>query len=181
MRVMEVGPFEFHDKIPLKRGLDEAGVRVVPPGVGALRRVPRGGRDRDARLRQHRRAAWGAGHHGRHAGPPSGAARRSGVTVHLAGRRGHRRRPRAPRRAACDHRGRRLHRIARDRRRGRAHRARRRCSARAWCSPRPPRSSTSPAPRCVEHRGRVPPASVVILGHARRSASPPASSACRAR
>jgi len=30
---MEVGPFEFHDKVPLKRGLREAGVRVVPPGV----------------------------------------------------------------------------------------------------------------------------------------------------
>jgi len=33
MERMEVGPFEFHDKIPLKKGLDEAGVRVVPPGV----------------------------------------------------------------------------------------------------------------------------------------------------
>jgi 2,3,4,5-tetrahydropyridine-2-carboxylate N-succinyltransferase len=33
MEKMEVGPFEFHDKIPLKRGLDRAGVRVVPPGV----------------------------------------------------------------------------------------------------------------------------------------------------
>lgn len=33
MRVLEVGPFEFHDKIPLKSGLAEAGVRVVPPGV----------------------------------------------------------------------------------------------------------------------------------------------------
>ena len=32
-RTMEVGPFEFHDKIPLKQGLAEAGVRVVPPGV----------------------------------------------------------------------------------------------------------------------------------------------------
>ncbi len=30
---IEIGPFEFHDKIPLKRGLDRAGVRVVPPGV----------------------------------------------------------------------------------------------------------------------------------------------------
>ncbi|MCL2449593.1 MAG: 2,3,4,5-tetrahydropyridine-2,6-dicarboxylate N-succinyltransferase [Polyangiaceae bacterium] len=30
---VEVGPFEFHDKIPLKHGLPEAGVRVVPPGV----------------------------------------------------------------------------------------------------------------------------------------------------
>jgi 2,3,4,5-tetrahydropyridine-2,6-dicarboxylate N-succinyltransferase len=27
------GPFEFYDKIPLKRGLAEAGVRVVPPGM----------------------------------------------------------------------------------------------------------------------------------------------------
>ena len=29
----EVGPFEFHDKVPLKRNLAAAGVRVVPPGV----------------------------------------------------------------------------------------------------------------------------------------------------
>jgi 2,3,4,5-tetrahydropyridine-2-carboxylate N-succinyltransferase len=33
MQVMEMGPFEFFDKIPLKRGLKEAGVRVVPPGT----------------------------------------------------------------------------------------------------------------------------------------------------
>ena len=33
MQVMEVGPFEFHDKVPLKKGLQAAGVRVVPPGV----------------------------------------------------------------------------------------------------------------------------------------------------
>jgi 2,3,4,5-tetrahydropyridine-2,6-dicarboxylate N-succinyltransferase len=33
MERIEVGPFEFHDKIPLKRGLDRAGVRVVPPGT----------------------------------------------------------------------------------------------------------------------------------------------------
>ncbi len=33
MEKLEVGPFEFHDKIPLKRDLDKAGVRVVPPGV----------------------------------------------------------------------------------------------------------------------------------------------------
>ena len=33
METQEVGPFEFHDKIPLKSGLAEAGVRVVPPGV----------------------------------------------------------------------------------------------------------------------------------------------------
>lgn len=33
MQIMEVGPFEFFDKIPIKRNLDTAGVRVVPPGV----------------------------------------------------------------------------------------------------------------------------------------------------
>jgi 2,3,4,5-tetrahydropyridine-2-carboxylate N-succinyltransferase len=33
MRVMEVGPFEFHDKIPLKKNLEAAGVRLVPPGT----------------------------------------------------------------------------------------------------------------------------------------------------
>jgi 2,3,4,5-tetrahydropyridine-2-carboxylate N-succinyltransferase len=29
----EVGPFEYHDKIPLKHGYDELRVRVVPPAV----------------------------------------------------------------------------------------------------------------------------------------------------
>ena len=33
MERIEVGPFEFHDKIPLKKNLHLAGVRVVPPGV----------------------------------------------------------------------------------------------------------------------------------------------------
>ncbi|MBW2527709.1 MAG: 2,3,4,5-tetrahydropyridine-2,6-dicarboxylate N-succinyltransferase [Deltaproteobacteria bacterium] len=33
MEVHEIGPYTFHDKIPLKRGLDEARVRVVPPGT----------------------------------------------------------------------------------------------------------------------------------------------------
>src|SRR5262249_38254919 len=32
-QTFEVGPFEFHDKIPLKKNLAAAGVRVVPPGV----------------------------------------------------------------------------------------------------------------------------------------------------
>jgi len=30
MQIIEVGPFEFHDKIPLKRGLKKQGVRIVP-------------------------------------------------------------------------------------------------------------------------------------------------------
>jgi len=29
----EVGPFEYHDKIPLKRGYEQLGVRVVPPAT----------------------------------------------------------------------------------------------------------------------------------------------------
>ena len=33
MLTMEVGPFEFHDKIPLKRAYASKGVRVVPPAV----------------------------------------------------------------------------------------------------------------------------------------------------
>ncbi len=33
MERIEIGPFEFYDKIPLKKNLPEAGVRVVPPGV----------------------------------------------------------------------------------------------------------------------------------------------------
>lgn len=33
MTTMEVGPFEFHDKIPLKKDLAAQNVRVVPPGV----------------------------------------------------------------------------------------------------------------------------------------------------
>jgi len=33
MRTRRSGPFEYHDKIPLKRNLAEAKVRVVPPGT----------------------------------------------------------------------------------------------------------------------------------------------------
>jgi 2,3,4,5-tetrahydropyridine-2-carboxylate N-succinyltransferase len=33
MEKIEIGPFEFHDKLPMKKNLDRAGVRVVPPGV----------------------------------------------------------------------------------------------------------------------------------------------------
>ncbi len=33
MKVLELAPFEFYDKVPLKRGLEAAGVRVVPPGT----------------------------------------------------------------------------------------------------------------------------------------------------
>ncbi len=33
MQTHEVGPFEFHDKIPLKRGYEQLGVRVVPHAI----------------------------------------------------------------------------------------------------------------------------------------------------
>lgn len=33
MKVMEVGPFEFHDKIDLKKNYKDLGVRVVPHGI----------------------------------------------------------------------------------------------------------------------------------------------------
>ena len=33
METLEVGPFEYHDKIPTKKNLEQAGVRVVPPGT----------------------------------------------------------------------------------------------------------------------------------------------------
>ena len=33
MERIEVGAYEYHDKIPLKRNLDQQGVRVVPPGT----------------------------------------------------------------------------------------------------------------------------------------------------
>jgi 2,3,4,5-tetrahydropyridine-2-carboxylate N-succinyltransferase len=33
MERIETGPFEFYDKLPLKKNLDKAGVRVVPPGT----------------------------------------------------------------------------------------------------------------------------------------------------
>jgi 2,3,4,5-tetrahydropyridine-2-carboxylate N-succinyltransferase len=33
MEPIETGPFEYHDKIPLKSGYEQLGVRVVPPAV----------------------------------------------------------------------------------------------------------------------------------------------------
>ena len=67
LETMEAGPFEYHDKIPTKRDLAEAGVRVVPPGTvryGAFCEpgvvVMPGYVNIGAYV--------GAGHHGRHLG-----------------------------------------------------------------------------------------------------------------
>ena len=67
METIELGPFEYADKIPLKRHFQRSGVRVVPGRVGPLGLVPRAGRGHDAELRQHRRARRRR-HDGRHLG-----------------------------------------------------------------------------------------------------------------
>jgi 2,3,4,5-tetrahydropyridine-2-carboxylate N-succinyltransferase len=33
LETTEVGPFEYHDRLPLKSGYEQAGVRVVPPAT----------------------------------------------------------------------------------------------------------------------------------------------------
>ncbi len=33
LETTEVGPFEYHDRLPLKRGYEDSGVRVVPPAT----------------------------------------------------------------------------------------------------------------------------------------------------
>ena len=85
MEPVEVGPFEYHDKIPLKRDYAERGVRVVPPATARYGSFLSPGVDADAELREHRRL---------------------GRPAHDGGHLGHRRlvradrRGRAPRRAA---------------------------------------------------------------------------------
>ena len=124
METIEVGPFEFHDKIPLKKDLDEAGVRVVPPGVvrygaflepGAI--VMPGYVNIGARVGAGTMVdTWAT----------VGSCAQIGKDVPPRGRRRHRRRARAARGAPGDHRGRRVRRLALRRRRGRAWSARRR-------------------------------------------------------
>jgi 2,3,4,5-tetrahydropyridine-2-carboxylate N-succinyltransferase len=36
METIEVGPFEFHDKIALKKNYKSLGVRVVPPALRVM-------------------------------------------------------------------------------------------------------------------------------------------------
>ena len=67
MEPIEVGPFEYHDKIPLKRDYAALGVRVVPPAVARYGSFLSRGRRDDAELREHRRLGRAA-HDGRHVG-----------------------------------------------------------------------------------------------------------------
>jgi len=36
METIEIGPFEFHDKIPLKRNYKSLGIRVVPHAIASM-------------------------------------------------------------------------------------------------------------------------------------------------
>ena len=121
METIELGPFEYADKLPLKTDFAAAGVRVGARGIGPLRLVPRAGRHADAELREHRRPRR-CQHDGRHLGDgrfvrPDRAQRAP------VGRRRHRWRARAAAGRAGDHRGRLLHRQPLHRRRGRPGRA----------------------------------------------------------
>ena len=55
LRQTNAGEMEYNDKMDLKRNYRELGVRVVPPGCGALRLLSGTGRSDDALLRQYRR------------------------------------------------------------------------------------------------------------------------------
>ena len=64
---MDIGGLHFLDKIPVKTDYADRGVRVVPPGRGALRLVPLGRLRADAGVREHRRLGRAADD-GRHVG-----------------------------------------------------------------------------------------------------------------
>ena len=162
MEPIELGPFEYHDKIPLKRDHAARGVRVVPPATARYGSFL----SPDVVLMPSyvNIGAW--------VGPRTmvdtwatvGSCAQIGADVHLAGGVGIGGVLEPPQRAAGDRRGRRVHRLALHRHRGRRSSVKARCSVRTSCSP----------PRCpiidvtgeqpVEHRGYVPPRSVVIPG-----------------
>ena len=130
MEPIELGPFEYHDKIPLKRDYEALGVRVVPPAVARYGSFLSRGRRDDAELREHRRLGRPA-HDDRHVGDGR-LVRADRRRRPPRRRRRHRRRARAGQRAARDRRGRRVHRLALHPHRGRPDRrgrsARRRTS-----------------------------------------------------
>ena len=83
IEVTELGPFEYADRLPLKHGFDEAGVRVVP---GASARwgsfIGRGAVMMPSYVNIG--AHVGAGTHGRHLGH-GGSCAQIGAGVHLSG------------------------------------------------------------------------------------------------
>ena len=159
MATIELGPFEYADKIPLKTRLRRGRRAGRARGVGPVRLVPRPGRRDDAELRQHRRPGRRQ-HDGRHLGHRRLVRpdRRQRAPL---GRRRHRRRARAAAGRAGDGRRRLPHRQPLHRRRGRPGRATARCSAPAASSPARSRSST-PRPGEELGRGVVPPWCVAV-------------------
>ena len=165
MEKIDVGPFEFHDKIPLKHDLAAAGVRVVPPGVARYGVVPRARRHPDAGLREHRRARRRR-HDGRHLGhrrlvrADRAATATSPAASASAACSSRRARSRSSWRTASS--------SARASSSSRACTSgARRSSARASCSRRSTAILDVTGPEVVEHRGRVPAAQ---RRHPRRAA-----------
>ena len=110
METIELGPFEYADKLPLKHGFAEAGVRALP---GASARWGSFlGRGVVLMPSYVNIGAWvGAGSMVDTWATVASCAQ-IGERVHLAGRGGHRRRARAAQRGARGRRGRRLRRAA---------------------------------------------------------------------
>ena len=161
MEPREVGPFEYHDKIPLKTGYEELGVRVVPPATaryGAF--LSRGVVLMPSYVNI---GAW--------VGPNTmvdtwatvGSGAQIGANVHLAGGVGIGGVLEPPGARPGDRRGRRVHRLALHRRRGRAHRPRGRARAERDAD-RERADHRRHRPEPVEHRGYVPPRSIVVPG-----------------
>jgi len=120
METIELGPYEYRDKIPLKRNFEELGVRVVPPATARYGSfLSRGVVLMPSYVNI---GAWDRTEHdGRHVGD------RRLVRADRRGRTSRRRRrcrrcARARAGAPGDRRGRRLHRLALHPHRGRAHR-----------------------------------------------------------
>lgn len=120
MRKMEAGELEWYDKMELKHGYEQLGVRARAPRRSALRRLHRSRSDPHALVRQYRRLR-GHGHDGRHVGHGR-LLRADRQTRPPFGRRGHRRSAGTRTGRTRNHRGQLLHRFAFDRGRRRARR-----------------------------------------------------------
>ena len=84
MQIIEAGPFEYVDKLPLKKGYKAAGVRVVPGASARFGAYLAPTRRDDAELREHRRVRR-RGHDDRHVGDGRVRARRSARTCTSSG------------------------------------------------------------------------------------------------
>ena len=162
MEPIELGPFEYHDKIPLKRDYAALGVRVVPPAVARYGSfLSKGVVMMPSYVNI---GAW--------VGPRTmvdtwatvGSCAQIGADVHLAGGVGIGGVLEPAGARPGDRRGRRVRRLALHRHRGRRGSARARCSRRtsSLTASMPIIDVTGTEP--VEHSGYVPPRSVVVPG-----------------